>query len=266
MTSKPRRRAPRKPSRAKRSRSARGTAPPAAAKPRAPFAAPVEWTPIAGIGASAGGLDALIQILRHLPPEPGLPIVVVQHLSPHHKSLLSDILQEATRMPVAPVTSRTQLLPNQVYVLPPDRFLELHGRELRLAPRPGVGAPHPIDAFFRSLARGAGPGAVGVVLSGTGSDGAIGLREIHAAGGITIAQDPESAEHDGMPRAAIATGVCDRVLRPEAIADELVEIAKQPRDAAVAVLAEKTPVDPAEQLARVFALLRKVTGIDFAQY
>src|SRR5262245_8439575 len=175
------------------------------------------WLPIVGIGVSAGGLDALIQILKRLPDEPGLPIVVVQHLSPHHKSLLSEILQEATRMPVAQVNADTQLVPNRVYVIPPDRFLELDSGQLKLRPHPGVGSPHPIDSFFRSLARGAGEAAVGVVLSGTGSDGAVGLREIHAAGGITIAQDPESAEHDGMPRAAIATAIVDRVLRPEAI-------------------------------------------------
>src|SRR5262245_5204421 len=226
-----------------------------------------EWLPIVGIGASAGGLDAVTQLLKRLPDEPGLPIVIVQHLSPHHKSLLSEILQEATRMPVAQVNTETQLVSNHVYVIPPDRFLELRDGRLRPTPHPGVGSPHPIDAFFRSLARGAGSGAVGIVLSGTGSDGAVGLREIHAAGGIAIAQDPASAEHDGMPRAAIATGVVDLELRPEAIADELVEIAKHPRETPLLDEVESAGlVEPAEQLARVFAVLRKVTGVDFSQY
>src|SRR5262245_21460557 len=225
------------------------------------------WVPIAGIGASAGGLDALTQLLKHLPDQPGLPIVVVQHLSPHHKSLLSQILQDATRMPVAQVNAETRLVMNRVYVIPPDRFLELDEGTLRLRPHPGVGSPHPIDSFFRSLARGAGAGAVGIVLSGTGSDGAIGLREIHAAGGITIAQDPDSAEHDGMPRAAIGTEVVDLVLRPEAIAEELTEIAKHPPELPLGRPDdEDADATPTEQLARVFALLRKFTGVDFSLY
>jgi two-component system CheB/CheR fusion protein len=268
MTPTPRRRATRKPVRPKRSRARAGanaTAPAAAAAPAE--IPPPEWTPVVGIGASAGGLDAVTQLLRALPAEPGLPIVVVQHLSPHHKSLLSELLQEATRMPVAQVNAQTALQPNHVYVIPPDRFLELEGNDLRLVPHSGAGSPHAIDAFFRSLARGAGSGAVGIVLSGTGSDGAIGLREIHAAGGIAIAQDPESAEHDGMPRAAIATGIVDLVLHVEAIARELVEIAKHPRDAsAIPPAQQQAAFDPTEQMARVFALLRKVTGLDFSLY
>ena len=228
---------------------------------------PTAWTPIAGIGASAGCLEALTHIFRRLPDKPGLPIVVVQHLSPRHKSLLGEILQETTRMPVEQVGARTKLVANHVYVIPPDRFLELQDGELRLTPHPNVGSPHPIDAFFRSLARGAGAGAVGVVVSGTGSDGSVGLREIHAAGGITIAQDPESAEHDGMPRAAIGTGIVDLVLRPDAIADELVEIAKHPREAvATDGPADPIPREPLAQMALVFALLRKGTGVDFTQY
>jgi len=236
--------------------------------PREPGAAPkpaASWLPVVGIGASAGGLEALLQILKQLPDEPGLPLVVVQHLSPLHKSLLSELLQEATRMPVAQVEDETALAPNHVYVIPPDRFLELDAGRLRLRPHPGAGS-HPIDSFFRSLARGAGPGAVGVVLSGTGSDGATGLREIHAAGGITIAQDPESAEHDGMPRAALATGVVDLVLRPEAIADELAQLARHPRELGLEADRKSRPEGRAEQLARVFVLLRKVTGVDFSQY
>jgi two-component system CheB/CheR fusion protein len=269
MNPKPRRRAARKPSRAtQRPGSRRRAAPLSPEEPAAGEspAAATEWTPIVGIGASAGGLDALTQVLRRLPDEPGLPVVVVQHLSPHHKSLLSEILQDATRMPVTQVGEGTQLVANHVYVIPPDRFLELLGGKLELRPHPGSGSPHAIDAFFRSLARGAGPGAVGVVLSGTGSDGAMGLREIHASGGITIAQDPDSAEHAGMPRAAIATGIVDLVLKPEAIADELVVIAKRQREPSAAEPAAHPAHDPVEQLARVFALLRRVTGVDFSQY
>jgi two-component system, chemotaxis family, CheB/CheR fusion protein len=264
MTPKPRRRAPRKAIRAKRPRSVPETnmpAPPPRADPT-----PTERTPIAGIGASAGGLDALTQIFRRLPENPGLPIVVVQHLSPHHKSLLSEILQDVTRMPVEQVSAETRLVPNRVYVIPPDRYLELEDGQLKLTPHPGVGSPHAIDAFFRSLARAAGSGAVGVVLSGTGSDGAIGVREIHAAGGITIVQDPESAEHGGMPRAAIATGVVDLVLPLDAIAHQLVEIAKHPREAVAVGPVDNVPHDPTEQMRRLFALLRKVTGVDFTHY
>src|SRR5262245_1128483 len=225
------------------------------------------WLPMVGIGSSAGGIEPLTLILKRLPPEPGLPIVVVQHLSPHHKSLLSEILQDATPMPVAQVNADTRLEANHVYVIPPDRFLELDEGRLRLLPHPGVGSPHPIDSFFRSLARGVGPGAVGIVLSGTGSDGAAGLREIHAAGGITIAQDPDSAEHDGMPRAAIATGVVDLVLRPERIAEELAEIARhRPEGPLVPPELADDSGAPSEQLARVFALLRKGTNVDFSQY
>jgi two-component system, chemotaxis family, CheB/CheR fusion protein len=174
--------------------------------------------PIVGVGASAGGLEAFGDLFRHLAPDTGMGFVLVQHLDPAHPSMLSSILSRSTRMRLREVTERTAVEPNHVYVIPPNANLALNRDVLELLPRStGVGAHMPIDFFFGSLAENRGHLAIGVVLSGTASDGARGLAAIKEAGGVTFAQDPASAQYDGMPRAAIRTGCVDFVLRPEEI-------------------------------------------------
>jgi len=184
--------------------------------------------PIVGIGASAGGLEAFTQLLRALPLDTGMGFVLVQHLDPDHESALTQILSRATPLPVREITDGEAVKPNQVYVIPRDTNLSIAGGLLKIEPRPRTRTPHrPIDSFFESLAQDRGERAVGVVLSGTASDGTLGLEAIKAEGGITFAQDA-SARHDSMPRSAVAAGCVDLVLSPAEIAKELARYAKHP--------------------------------------
>jgi two-component system CheB/CheR fusion protein len=225
--------------------------------------------PIAGIGASAGGLEAFSQLLELLPAEPGLALVFVQHLSPKNVSLLPDLLGAHCKLPVIQVADGMHVAPNHVYVIPPDMSMTLQNGALHLTQRPGDHGPYmPIDTFFVSLADFAQTRSIGVILSGTASDGSLGIKAIKAAGGITMAQLPETAKFEGMPRAAIATEAVDLVLTPDDIAQELVRIAGDPYVAPTpAVAADKSEPAVAEgQLAPVFELLRKATGVDFSYY
>jgi chemotaxis methyl-accepting protein methylase/signal transduction histidine kinase/chemotaxis response regulator CheB len=185
--------------------------------------------PIVGIGASAGGLEAFTQLLKHLPVNTGMGFVLVQHLDPLHESALAQLLGRATTMRVQEVTNNLRVEPNRVYVIPPNTSMEISKGGLKLRPRSEQkrGAQHSIDSFFESLAHERCERAIGVVLSGTASDGTLGLEAIKAEGGITFAQD-ESAKFDSMPRNAIAAGCVDFVLSPEAIAKELARIAQHP--------------------------------------
>ena len=177
---------------------------------------------VVGIGASAGGLEALQQLLRPIPTDCGMAFVVVVHLSPQHQSVMADILQSYTKMPVTQVTDMVKMRPGHVYVIPPNRNLSSIDTHLRLSPLEGDRAKRaPIDFFFRTLARSHGDKAIGVVLSGGGSDGAVGLKAIKEAGGLILAQDPEEAAFDGMPLNAIATGIIDDVLPVTEMADRL---------------------------------------------
>jgi two-component system CheB/CheR fusion protein len=184
--------------------------------------------PIVGIGASAGGLEAFTQLLKHLPDETGLGFVLVQHLDPEHESALTQLLARATSIPVTEVTNNLRVEPNHIYVIPPNTNLSLWQGLLKLQPRPDRRAPvRSIDFFFESLAQNQREHAIGVILSGTATDGTLGLEAIKAEGGITFAQD-DSAKYDSMPRSAIATGCVDFVLKPEDIAKELARIARHP--------------------------------------
>ena len=183
--------------------------------------------PIVGIGASAGGLEAFTQLLKALPADTGMAFVLVQHLAPSHISALAEILSRATRMPVMEVQDEAEVEPNHVYVIPPDRSMIVVRGVFQLLPRAGRGAHHPVDQFFRSLAKEQGHQAIGIVLSGTATDGTIGLEEIKAEGGITFAQDT-TAQHEGMPHSAIASGCVDFVLPPDEIAREIVRIGRHP--------------------------------------
>src|SRR5437016_13853570 len=183
--------------------------------------------PIVGIGGSAGGFEAAMELLRNLPSRTGMAFVIVQHLDPHHASRLPNLLGQVTAMPVSEVTQTTTPKPNTVYVQPPnncviakDGTLTVVQREERLNVA--------IDHFFESLAEECGSRAIGIVLSGTGSDGTAGLRAIKAAGGLTFAQNQESAKFDAMPRSAIRAGFVDLVLPPGEIAREIERIDNHP--------------------------------------
>ena len=182
---------------------------------------------IVGIGASAGGLEAFTQLLKALPADTGMAFVLVQHLAPTHASALAEILSRSTKMPVLEVHDEPTVEPNHVYVIPPARSMVIAGGTLQLLPREGGGVHRPIDRFFRALAEDRRHQAIGVVLSGTASDGTLGLEAIKAEGGITFAQDA-TAQHEGMPHSAIASGCVDFVLPPNEIAREIIRIGQHP--------------------------------------
>ncbi len=184
--------------------------------------------PIVGVGASAGGLEAFTQLLKGLPLDTGMGFVLVQHLDPAHESALTQILSRATKLPVREVKNNQPVEPNHVYVIPPDANLTIEQGVLKLQPRQRTRRPHrPIDTFFESMAQDQRECAIGVVLSGTATDGTLGLEAIKAEGGITFAQD-DSAKYESMPRSAVAAGCVDLVLAPAEIAKELARIAKHP--------------------------------------
>jgi chemotaxis methyl-accepting protein methylase/signal transduction histidine kinase/chemotaxis response regulator CheB len=224
--------------------------------------------PVAGIGASAGGLEVLQLLLADLPAGAGLAIVFVSHLDPKHHSMLAEILAQTTPMPVSEASDGVTVEANHVYVMPSNADLTIAQGALRLAPRAPSPAPHmPIDRFLRSLADQCGSAAIGVILSGTGSDGSAGIEAVKAAGGVTFAQDPASARFAAMPQAAVATGCVDFVLPPKRIAAELVRIGRHPYMAAASP-AEPQPAPAAEEerFGAIVAMLRGATGIDFSLY
>src|SRR5256884_4430571 len=185
--------------------------------------------PIVGVGASAGGLEAFTQLLKALGPGTGMAYVLVQHLDPSHESALTELLAKATEMLVTQVTDATPVEPNHVYVIPPNVDMVISQGILRLTPRTETRGYHmPIDRFLRSLAEDQRSNAIGVILSGTASDGTLGLAAIKGEGGITFAQDAKSAKYDDMPRSAIAAGCVDFVLPSDGIAEELARICEHP--------------------------------------
>ncbi|HKK04567.1 MAG TPA: chemotaxis protein CheB [Gammaproteobacteria bacterium] len=224
--------------------------------------------PVVGIGASAGGLEAFTHLLRALPSDTGMAFVLVQHLHPDYESALTEILSRETKMPVAEVQDRVLVAPNHVYVIPPNADLVLMHGKLHLLPRKEHEKSMPIDQFLRSLAADRGGRAIGVILSGTASDGVLGLKAIKAEGGITFAQDPATAKHDGMPHSAIAAGVVDLILSPEKIAAELARLANHPYVSRKNRADESpgAPPVPVDALERIFMLLRTHTGHDFSYY
>jgi two-component system CheB/CheR fusion protein len=215
-----------------------------------------------GIGASAGGLEALVLLLRNLHLD-NVAFVVVQHLSPTQQSMLGDILDNRSQLRVHTAADGSPLERNRIFVAPPNAELGIRGDKLVLtSPPAGARAPMPIDAFFRSLAEARGAHAIGVILSGTGTDGTLGLGAIKAAGGITIVQEPASAKFDGMPRSAIDAGHADFVLPPERIVGEIMRISKLP------YLNRERPVDPPseEAFTKIAGLVKAAFGLDLTQY
>ncbi|MBW8368983.1 MAG: PAS domain-containing protein [Arenimonas sp.] len=230
--------------------------------------APVAGFPIVGIGASAGGLAAFEAFFSGMPAdsEPGMAFVLVQHLAPDHRSLLSDLIARCTRMPVHEVDDGVVVLPNCVYIIPPNRDMAfLNGTLQLLEPAAPRGQRLPIDFFFRSLAQDQAQRAIGIVLSGTGSDGTQGIRAIKGEGGMVMAQDPETTEFDGMPRSAIATGLVDYTLPADEMPARLSAYAAHAFGHTRLPMAADTP-QAESALKKIFVLLRAQTGHDFSQY
>ena len=220
--------------------------------------------PIVGIGASAGGLEAFEQFFRNVPPDSGMAFVLVSHLDPDHASMLTEILQRSTTMPVVEALDQVQVLPNCVYAIPPNRDLSIFHGVLHLSePDMPRGQRMVIDAFLRSLAEDQGERAIGIVLSGTGTDGTLGLRAIQGAGGISLVQDPATAKYDGMPCSAIQAGYATFVLPVEKMPEQLLSNTRN-----LIVQQEKPqPVPTAVSgMSRILMQLRSVTGHDFSLY
>jgi len=232
--------------------------------------------PIVGIGASAGGYEAFAEFLHTLPTNTGMAFVLVQHLDPKHKSQLSELLGRTSRIPVLEAKHDIEVEPDRIYVIPENSNLTIAEGKLRLHPRKETeGPPMPIDLFFRSLAQQQQNRAIGVVLSGTGCDGTLGIEAIKGEGGITFAQDDRSSKFYGMPGSAIASGAVDFVLPPDEIAKELTQLSRHPlvgrapRPGPGAVEAAELEVasrKPPNEITTLFRLLRARTGVDFSLY
>ena len=216
---------------------------------------------LVGVGASAGGLEALQQFLTFLPSNTGMAFVIIQHLAPDHKSLLTEILGKYTNMKVVEIEDGMKLEKNHVYMIPPRFDVEVQGDILRLHEYNTQLINHPIDIFFRSMAFSFGNRSVAVILSGTGSDGTNGIRFIKDQNGMIIVQSPESAKFDGMPRNAIATGFADLVQNPESIAREMAHIASSMVDDSA-----KLKLSDQDLMAQIFSILRNVTNINYTYY
>jgi two-component system CheB/CheR fusion protein len=233
-------------------------------------AAPAEAPPpsfIVGVGASAGGLEALEQLFGRMPNRTGMAFVVVQHLSPDFKSLTDILLARRTSIPIRPAENGMEVRADVIYLIPPKKdMIVSNGRLLLTDKDPSQVMTMPIDHFFRSVAQEAGDRAVGVILSGTGSDGSRGVREIHDAGGLVIAQKPETAKFDGMPNSAVKTGVVDLILPPEEIPEALLRYAREPEGGRFAARPAAGIRGQEVGLDAIFRLLRDAYGIDFSHY
>ncbi|HEY8097625.1 MAG TPA: chemotaxis protein CheB [Methylobacter sp.] len=218
--------------------------------------------PVVGLGASAGGLEAFEQFFRHVPADTGMAFVLVSHLDPSHGSILTEILQRITIMPVVEAQDQMQVMPNCVYVIPPNRDMTIFHGVLQLSiPEQPHGQRMPIDAFLRSLAEDQSEKAIGIILSGTGTDGTLGLRAILGAGGITLAQEPTTAKFDGMPLSAIQAGYVIHVLPVDKMPEALVS--------GLRTLILPSPASPTVALSginRILMQIRNNTGHDFSLY
>jgi len=222
---------------------------------------------LVGIGASAGGLAALRRFFQLIPEDSGITFVVVIHLSPEHESRFAEVLQPHVKMPVSQVTETVELQPNHVFVIPPGRNLTAVDSHLRLDQLEEKRLERaPIDHFFRTLAGTHDGESVGVILSGTGSDGTLGLKEIKGRGGVVIVQDPAEAEYDGMPQSAVATGLVDLILPLEQIATKVLALAGCRHRFQLPDPDEELSVEQRQWLQKIFALVRSRTGRDFTRY
>jgi two-component system, chemotaxis family, CheB/CheR fusion protein len=227
----------------------------------------VDELSVVAIGASAGGIEAFTELVRNLATDTGLAFVFIQHLDPTHQSILAELVAKETKMPVTEVTNGMSVASNHIFIIPPNSMMSISGSTLELTPREETHGVHmSVDRFMRSLAEAKGNRCIGVILSGSGTDGTQGMAEIQAQGGVTFAQDEATARYDGMPHSAIAAGCVDYILPPKGIARELSRIAKHPfvsrPDAhnVTQLATAETGLEP------IFQLLRRHTGVDFTHY
>ena len=221
--------------------------------------------PVVGIGASAGGLEAIQEFFENMTSQPEAAFVIVQHLSPDHKSFMNELLSRYTAMPVEVVQDNTRLEINHLYLIPPKMNMTIENGVLHLKEIVGRSLNLPIDIFFRSLAEDQQSNAVAIVLSGTGSDGALGIRAIKECGGMTLVQDEHSAKFDGMPRSSIATGMIDLVRSPADLAKELVSFLQHPLFAHVDST-ENLLLQNQKLYNRVLSILHEAKNVDFSSY
>ena len=220
---------------------------------------------IAALGASAGGLEALENFFQHMPGDAGISFIVVQHLAPDHATALPELLARCTEMPVEQARDRTRVLPNRVYVIPPNATLTISGSVLRVtAPVEARGHRTPIDTLFRSLAEDCGGTAVCIMLSGTGTDGTLGLKAIKEYGGMAMAQTLESAKYDSLIRSAISTGLVDHVLPVEQMPAKLLEYAGHVSSTNGDANGIRDAIGA--HIGKIHSLLRRKVGHDFSQY
>jgi two-component system CheB/CheR fusion protein len=222
--------------------------------------------PIVGIGASAGGLETLNAFFSIMPQDSGMAFVVIQHLSPQHKSIMASLLDKHTLMPVTQIDDGTTLEPNHVYLNPPGKNVAVFNSRLHLLEPVRTSAINmPVDFFFRSLSEDQGEKAIGIILSGTASDGTLGVKAVKGEGGMVMVQQPETAKYDGMPRSAIETGLVDFILPVEKMPETLIHYAQHPfLESLAKVKLSDPPVR--NQIEKIFALIRSATGHDFSHY
>ncbi|MFZ5448721.1 MAG: chemotaxis protein CheB [Thermodesulfobacteriota bacterium] len=260
--------APEAPARPKAAPKPKAAAAKTKPRTRAKSAPPPEPPPplVVGVGASAGGLEAFTDLLRHLPRDTGMAFVLLQHLPAKQHSMLAQILSKATVLPVEEAQEGTEPEANHVYILPPGEVMEIREGALRLVKREiSEGRYLPVDTFLTSLADDRGGQAIGVILSGTASDGVLGMKAIKEAGGITFAQDEHTAKYPGMPQSSVAAGCVDFVLTPEGIAKELSRIARHPYIGPAIQTGLLKPEEESD-FSQILNLLRRSTGVDFTFY
>ncbi|MFO7868731.1 MAG: CheR family methyltransferase [Bacteroidales bacterium] len=223
--------------------------------------------PIVAIGASAGGLEATMELLKYLPPDTGMAFIYVQHLSPDHKSMLTEILSQKTQMKVQEIDNMDKIKPNNVFVIPYDKGIEVTDGNIQLIPRSKSSTVISIDILFSSLARAQKERVIGIVLSGSASDGTVGIKDIKQEGGLTFAQN-DTAKFKSMPHSAIATGAIDFILSPKEIAYELARLSKHPFVKNIGAKSDsKNLIDNNNpDLKRILNQLFKATGVDFSVY
>lgn len=224
---------------------------------------------LVGIGASAGGLEALQELISHLPPDlENVALIVAQHLSPTYKSMLVQLLSRQTKLEVLEIRHHMPIQANKIYITPPDSELTIIKNYFHIEKPASSSGPKPsIDTFFKSLAHEKKEKSIGIILSGTGSDGALGIRAIKNQGGLTIAQEPQTAKYDGMPISAIESGQVDLVLSPDKIGEELKEILQNPYTISPALSENLRITDEKDSgLSQIFNLLSHRTGTDFGNY
>ena len=225
--------------------------------------------PVVAIGASAGGLEAMMELLKYLPSDTGMAFIYVQHLSPDHKSMLTEILSKKTKMKVQEIDDMDKIKPDYVFIIPYNKGIEVTDGHIKLTPRANSATAISIDILFSSLAHAQKERVIGIVLSGSASDGTIGIKDIKQEGGLTFAQD-DTAKFTSMPHSAIAAGVVDFILSPKEIALELARLSKHPFEKSVISGAKTVSEDlignSNPDLITILNQLHRTTGVDFSAY